>query len=180
MATGNGAVQVHGAPKVRAGASRGWPATLGESDKWNKFYRNPMGVREFVPLSHKTYGRVGPAAMKFLDTGARTAAGAGDISESAFLDNAMRRLFTTLCVPPETRRGGGRGGTWLAPSRSCWHVVALYHRKRNAYHVPLGMGTYQRTLQVPTKACDGACASCLGHSRARMFSFSWRHVSASM
>jgi len=34
--------------------------------------------------------------MKFLDRFARTAAGAGNVCKRAFLENAMRRLSTTL------------------------------------------------------------------------------------
>lgn len=77
--------------------SDGWTALLGEREKRHKYGRSGTGVCEFVPLSHETYGRVGPAAMKFLDRIARTAAGAGNISKRAFLENAMRRLSTTLC-----------------------------------------------------------------------------------
>lgn len=59
-----------------------------------------MGVYicDFVPLSHKTYVRVGPAATKFLDRVAcRVAACGGNITKPAFLEKTMRWLPTTLC-----------------------------------------------------------------------------------
>lgn len=55
-------------------------AALGEQAERSKNDCSRARVCEFILPLHSTYGQVSPAAMKFLDRDARTAAGAGNIS----------------------------------------------------------------------------------------------------
>ena len=75
----------------------GATALRAEARKRTKYGRTGTGVCEFVPLAHETYGRVGPAGFKFLNTLAGVAAGARSVSKRVFMANAMRRLSTALC-----------------------------------------------------------------------------------
>ena len=76
------------------------------------YSRTGTGACRFVPLSHKTFRRAGPAAFALLNEIADFAAGSGVASKRIFLENAMHDLSTTLC----------RGITWQVlakvPSRA--------------------------------------------------------------
>ena len=86
------------ASNVRAAALRdGAAAAAADKRKRDKYGRTGTGACTFVPLSHETYGRVGPAAFAFLNRIADVAAGSGAASRRVFLENAMRDLSTTLC-----------------------------------------------------------------------------------
>ena len=68
-----------------------------DSLKRDKYSRTGTGACRFVPLSHETFGRAGPAAFALLKEIAEFAAGSGVVSKRLFLENAMRDLSTTLC-----------------------------------------------------------------------------------
>ena len=75
----------------------GAAAAAADRRKRDKYGRTGTGACTFVPLSHETYGRVGPAAFAFLNKVADVAAGSGALSRRVFLENAMRDLSTTMC-----------------------------------------------------------------------------------
>ena len=68
----------------------------------DKYSRTGTGACRFVPLSHETFGRAGPAAFALLNEIAECAVSSGVVSKRISLENAMRDLSTTLC----------RGITW--------------------------------------------------------------------
>ena len=68
-----------------------------DSLKRDKYSRIVMGAYRFVPLSHETFGRAGPAAFALLNEIAEFAAGPGVVSKRIFFVNAMRDRSTTLC-----------------------------------------------------------------------------------
>ena len=56
-----------------------------------------MGARRFVPLSHEMFGCAGPAGFALLNDVPEFAESSGVVSNSIFLENAMRDMSTTLC-----------------------------------------------------------------------------------
>jgi hypothetical protein len=83
---------------VRSAATcDGAAAAQSDQRKRDKYGRAGSGAFTLVPLSHETYGRIGPAAFAFLNRLADLAAGSGTASRRLFLENAMRDLSTTLC-----------------------------------------------------------------------------------
>ena len=65
--------------------------------KRDKFGHTGTGDCRFVPLSHETYGRAGPAAFALLHELAEFASSTGGISKKVFMEHAMCGLSTTLC-----------------------------------------------------------------------------------
>jgi hypothetical protein len=57
---------------------------------------------KLVPFSVQAYGRLGERAMRFLSTLAATAAAGGRVSQSAFLEEALRLVTLAFC------KGDGR------------------------------------------------------------------------
>ena len=80
-----------------AAKTDGAAATAADARKRDKYGRTGTGACSFVPLSHETFGRVGPAAFAFLARVAKVAAGTGAAGQRLFLENAMRDISTTLC-----------------------------------------------------------------------------------
>ena len=80
-----------------AAREEGATAARAEREKRTKYSKAELGVNEFVPLSHETYGRVAPATFAFLHRIAEQAASAGAVDKRTFLENAMRELSTTMC-----------------------------------------------------------------------------------
>jgi len=70
---------------------------LKDSLKRDKYSRIGTGAFQFVPLSHETFGRVGPAAFALLNEIAEFVACSGAVSNRLFFENTMRDLSTTLC-----------------------------------------------------------------------------------
>ena len=68
-----------------------------DSLKRDKYSLTGTGACRFVPLSHETFGRAGPAAFALLNEIAEFVASSGVVSERIFLENAMHDLSTTLC-----------------------------------------------------------------------------------
>ena len=64
--------------------------------KRDKQSRTGTVACRFVPLSHETFGRAGPAAFALLNEIAEFAASSGFVSKRFFLENAMCDLSTTL------------------------------------------------------------------------------------
>ena len=95
-----------------ASRTDGATAAKAEAYKRTKYSTTGTGVCKFVPLAHETYGRAGPEAYRFLNSIAEVAAGSGAVSKRKFLENAMRRLSTTLC------RGVARQARAAAPLRA--------------------------------------------------------------
>ena len=87
------------APSVvgRAAASGGAAARAAESAKRRKYDRLGTGATAFVPLAHETFGRLGPAAFRFLNKVADGAASSGAVSRRVFLRNSLRRLSCAMC-----------------------------------------------------------------------------------
>ena len=68
-----------------------------DSLKRDKYCRTGTGACRFVPLSHETFGRAGPAAFALLNEIVEFAASSGVVSKKIFFEDAMRDLSTTLC-----------------------------------------------------------------------------------
>ena len=52
---------------------------------------------DFVPLTHESFGRLGEPAMRYLNKLADIAVRCGDVSRSAFVTMALRRLSVAMC-----------------------------------------------------------------------------------
>ena len=66
--------------------------------KRDKYRQTGTGACRFVPLSHETFGRAGPADCALLNDIAEFASSSGVVSKRIVLENAMRDLSTTLCL----------------------------------------------------------------------------------
>ena len=67
-----------------------------ESLKRDKYSRIGTGACRFVPVSHETFGRAGPAAFALLNEIAEFVARSRVLSQIFFWENAMRGLASTL------------------------------------------------------------------------------------
>ena len=85
------------ASAVKAAARDTGAAAKGkDSLKRDKYSRTGTGACRFVPLSHETFGRAGPAAFALLNEITEFAVSSGVVSKRIFLENTMRDLSATL------------------------------------------------------------------------------------
>ena len=80
-----------------AARDRGVTAKGKHSLKRDKYSRTGTGACRFVALSHETFGRAGPATVALFNEIVEFLASSGVVSQTIFLENAMRDLSTTLC-----------------------------------------------------------------------------------
>jgi hypothetical protein len=84
----------------------------------------------FYPLSVESYGRLGSAAMQFLNALAEAAlassAAGSDVTKAAFISGALRELGVTLCV----------GNELVYREAMYVYAAAGGARARMALHVP--------------------------------------------
>ena len=82
---------------MSAARDTGAAATGKDSLKRDKYSRTGTGACRFVPLSHETFGRAGPASFALLTEIAGFAASSGVVSNTNFLESTMCDLSMTLC-----------------------------------------------------------------------------------
>jgi hypothetical protein len=83
---------------VAAVATPGAAAAARDRHKANHYLHRGFDCSfALVPFSMQTYGCLGEPAMRFLSTLAVTAAAGGRVSQSAFLEGALRLISDALC-----------------------------------------------------------------------------------